>query len=183
MGDLNNGTYQVNLSIPDVLVGSSQAVAFSYSIVNTGYDQNAVEQALKKAVGALAQKAADAGAAAAATAVGADPSTGTAIANAVGPSLISKLTNVIFADCDGPVASGKHVFSGAQLAAQTGNGAVLSATDNNPGIDSPTGCGSNSQYFVSWSIKGQDVRPVNAAPIGKLEGLDKRLTEVREKRN
>jgi hypothetical protein len=183
MGDLNNGTYQVSMSIPNVVVGAQQAVAFSYSIVNTGYDQNSVEQALKKAVSALAQKGAEAGAAAASTALGGDPSTGKAIADAVGPTLIDKLTSVIFADCDGTVAGGKHVFSGAQLAAKTANGAVFSATDNNPGTDSPTGCGSNSQYYVSWSVKGENVTPINKTPIGKLEGADKHLTEALRKQN
>jgi hypothetical protein len=60
----------------------------------------------------------------------------------------------VFPDCDGAVAGGNHVFSGAQLAAQTANGHVISGTDNNKGTNSPTGCGSNSQYYVSWTIKG-----------------------------
>jgi hypothetical protein len=153
MGDLNNGSYKVNMSIPNALVGSKQAVAFSYSIVNTGYDQNTVEQALKKAVSALAQKAAEAGAEAASTALGGDPTTGKAIEDAVGPTLIGKLTSVIFADCDGTVAVGKHVFSGAQLAAETANGAVLSKTDNNPGTDSATGCG--RQLAILCVLVGQ----------------------------
>jgi hypothetical protein len=185
MGDLNNGTYQVSMSIPNVPVGDKQAVAFSYSIVNSGYDQNAVEQALKKAVSEGAQKAAEAGAVAAAQSIGVDPATAKAIEEAVGPSLIEKLVNVVFADCDGPVAAGKHVYSGAQLAAATANGAVLSATDNNPGIDSPTGCGGNSRYYVSWSIKGQNSQPTNTTPVGSLGGGGggDRLSGVLRKQN
>jgi hypothetical protein len=39
MGDVNNGTHTVNLSIPNVAVGPNDTVAFSYSIVNTGFDE------------------------------------------------------------------------------------------------------------------------------------------------
>jgi hypothetical protein len=50
MGDLDNGTFEVGLTIADVEVPAGQAVAFSYSIVNSGYNKNAIEQALQKVV-------------------------------------------------------------------------------------------------------------------------------------
>ena len=60
---------------------------------------------------------------------------------------------ILFANCDGPVAAGVHVFTGAELASPTLGGKVLTETDHNPGTDSPTGCGRNSNYYVTWSIR------------------------------
>ena len=68
MGDVNNGTHQVK--IPKVFVPAGQTVAFSYSIVNTGYNANSVEQALKSAVSAAMPKALQAAAAAGGAYVG-----------------------------------------------------------------------------------------------------------------
>jgi hypothetical protein len=62
MGDVNNGTHTVNLSIPNVAVGPNDTVAFSYSIVNIGYDKNSVEHALQSATNAAASKVAAAAA-------------------------------------------------------------------------------------------------------------------------
>jgi hypothetical protein len=70
MGDLNNGTYPVNISIPNIEVAAGERVAFSYSIVNTGYDQNTVEHDLSSAVASAASKAAGAGGGALAGPVG-----------------------------------------------------------------------------------------------------------------
>jgi hypothetical protein len=153
MGDVNNGTHAVNLVIDNIAADADQPVAFTYTIINSGYDQNTIEQDLKQAVGAAATKAAAAGATAAGTAIagpiGGD--IGGVVGNQAGGWLVGKLMNIIFANCDGTVAAGSHVYSGAQLAAQTANGKIISKTDPNPGTDSPTGCGSNSMYYVGWS--------------------------------
>jgi hypothetical protein len=50
MGDLNNGTYSINLSIPNVEVSAAEKVAFSYSIIKYGHDKDAIEQTLQKVV-------------------------------------------------------------------------------------------------------------------------------------
>ena len=161
MGDLNNGTYQVNLSIPNINAGATDAVAFSYAIVNSGYDKNTIEQQLKKAVSDAAGKASAAGGSAAGGALGG--SVGAEIGQYVGIQagkwLIDKIEGIIFANCDGPVAAGYHVYSGAQLAHQTANGHIISATDDNKGQDSPTGCGGNSRYYVGWSISSHPKPP------------------------
>ena len=152
MGDLNNGTFQVNLSIPNVSVPAGSTVAFSYTIVNTGFDKNTVEQDLSKAVGSAATAAASEGLKAAGAAI---PVVGPII-SVVGPPAaawaIGKLEGIIFADCDGTVAAGDHVYTGAALANLTAGNKVISATDENKGTNSPTGCGGNSHYFVTWSI-------------------------------
>lgn len=165
MGNLNNGTFPVNLSLPNIGVGPNDVVAFSYAIVNSGYNSDSVEQDLKKAAAALASKAATAGAGAVGGALGGPAGSLLSMVGAEAFSwLLGELTGIIFPNCDGPVAAGNHVYTGAQLAHQTANGATLSATDNNPGTDSATGCGSNSQYYVTWSIAG--VPPVQVHPAG-----------------
>ncbi len=154
MGDLNNGTFTVNLAIPATAL-PTDSVSFSYGIVNSGYDKNTLEQDMKKAVSDAASKGAKAGLSAAGDAL--IPGSGS-IVSSVGSLatdwLIGKLLGIVFADCDGPVAAGDHVYSGSQLAAQTANGHVISVTDDNKGTDSPTGCGANSRYYVSWTVKG-----------------------------
>jgi hypothetical protein len=154
MGELSNGTYQVSLSIPNLDVSAKEAMAFSYAIFNSGYDKNAIEQTLETEVALAAKTAAAAGSRAAGEAIGAE--VGQEIGNFVGSTaggwLIEKIDRIIFDNCDGSVAAGDHVYSGAQLAYQTARGQVISATDNNGGISSPRGCGSDSHYYVTWSI-------------------------------
>lgn len=154
MGDVNNGTHAVNLSV-QVAALPTDSVSFSYGIVNSGYDANKLEASLKSLVSSAASKGAKAGIAAAADAL--IPGSGS-IASTFGSSAadwaIGKLLDIVFANCDGSVAAGNHVYSGSQLAAQTAGGKTVSGTDDNKGTDSPTGCGANSRYYVSWSIKG-----------------------------
>jgi hypothetical protein len=150
MGNLNNGVYPVNLTIPNVAVAPGEKVAFSYSIVNTGYAANSTEADLVKAT--------DAAATAAASAAGGAISagTGTAVGTAAGGWLGPKIAGVIFADCDGPVAAGDHSWTGEALA-KLAIGHAVTTEDNNPGTDSPHGCGSNSQYYVTWTVSGAEV--------------------------
>jgi hypothetical protein len=58
MGDVDNGTHEVNLSVPNVAVSPSEAVAFTYSIVNAGGISN-FEQTLLKAGESAAQQLGD----------------------------------------------------------------------------------------------------------------------------
>jgi len=163
MGNLNNGTFEVGLTFDGVAVGGAVPVVLTYAIINNGHSSQAdVEKSLEKAGTQLAQKAAEA----AARAVGAEigsvlgASIGTAAVPVVGTALgalagwmVGEIGGLLFANCDGPVAAGVHVFTGSDLASKTGAGKVVSETDHNPGTDSPTGCGSNSNYYVTWSIK------------------------------
>jgi hypothetical protein len=65
-----------------------------------------------------------------------------------GRRLIQKIDRIIFENCDGSVAAGDHVYSGAQLAHQTARGQVISATNNNGGTSSPPGCRNDSHYYM-----------------------------------
>jgi hypothetical protein len=163
MGDLNNGTFKTGLLFDNVSVADTVPVVFTYTIVNNGHGSQAnVEKALQQAGTQLAQKASEA----AARAVGAEigsllgASIGTAAVPIVGTALgalagwlVGEIGGILFANCDGPVAAGVHVFTGAELASATRGGTVLTETDHNPGTDSPTGCGRNSNYYVTWSIR------------------------------
>jgi len=161
MGDVNNGTHQVNLTIPNVFVPAGQTVAFSYSIVNTGYNANSVEQALKTAVSAAMPKALQAAAAAGGTAIGCTEC-GAIVGQPASTWFTGKVENILFPDCDGTVAAGDHAFPESSLATATGNGNAVVATDDNKGTDSPTGCGSNSRYYVTWSVARS---PQTSAPV------------------
>ena len=148
MGDLNNGTYQVNLSIPNVVVPATAKVAFSYPIVNSGFDKNKIEQSLRKAASDNAGKAA--------SAIG-DETGGGPVATAGITAVLEEIEGVIFANCDGIVAAANHVFTGAELAQKTAGGKAYTVTDDNKGTDSPHGCGRNSHYFTTWSITSHAV--------------------------
>ncbi len=180
MGDLNNGTYQPGLVFKGVVVGDGETVVVSYLIVNKGHTtehRSKIEQDLEKAARELGGKAAQAASAAAvgaaSAAIGAAlgtavfPIVGTAIGALTGWLINKGATfgiDLIFANCDGPVAGAVHPFTGAQLRQSTDNGKPLSTRDDTPGTDSPTGCGSNSHYYVNWSVRKvgegqQDVAP------------------------
>jgi hypothetical protein len=161
LGDLNNGTFPLNMAFPNLQVRPHENVTLNYVMVNAGHqDPSAVEQGIKQLSETLAQKAATAAATAAGGAVGAalGASIGTAVVPLLGTALgalagwiINDVWGFLFADCDGPVAAAVHVLKGSEiLAAQQRGGMVV--RDEHPGVDSPAGCGSNSHYFVTWSV-------------------------------
>jgi hypothetical protein len=151
MGDVNNGTHTVNLSVPNVFVPAGETAVFSYSIVNTGYDANSVEQALKSGVSAALPGALQAAATAGGTAAGC-AACGAIVGKQASSWFTGKVENILFPNCDGTVAAADHAFPQASLTQATANGNVIVATDDNKGTDSPTGCGANSRYYVTWSV-------------------------------
>jgi hypothetical protein len=150
MGNLNNGTFQVDLSIANVEVAPQDRVTFSYSIINSGYNKSAIEQKLQQVAESAASQGAQAGGAAAGGAI--DGPVGSAIGKEAASWILGKLEGVVFADCDGTVAAAVHTYTGAQLAELTAGGKVISTTDENKGTKSPDGCGRDSHYFVTWSL-------------------------------
>jgi len=191
MGDLDDGTYQTDLSFMNVPVEDNQAVVLSYLIVNNGHSDPAkIEEALQAAASDLGQTAVQEAATELAGAALGDTITivlGDAgdvvcpivggILGAVAGWVIGKIGSILFADCDGVVAAGVHAFSGAKLRAGTSNEGIIHGSDNNPGYNSPAGCGCNSDYVVNWSIGGPVVvrppiirpRPITPpTPPGRL---------------
>jgi hypothetical protein len=179
MGNVGDGTHEVNLSIPNVAVGPTDHAAFTYTIVNCGHGSSAdIEEALQKAVAAAASKLAQQwatntgtqapAAAASGAAAGAPPKAliRTAGADAFG-WLAGKIDGILFANCDGVVAGADCVFFLDEMATETAiaNGNPVTYVDFSPGTNSPDGCGANSEYYVTWSFSTYPPAPAGR-PVG-----------------
>jgi hypothetical protein len=163
MGDLNNGNYGVGIVFQNIEIRPGETAVFSYAIVNSGHqDPSWVEQQLQNTVATLATKGAQAAATAVGDAIGgmvglelgtmAIPLIGSAL-GALAGWLVSSLGGIILANCDGPVASGFHVFPFDDIQRGTAGGVQpFGVNDDQPGVDSATGCGSNSHYSVAGSV-------------------------------
>jgi len=172
MGNVNNGTHQVNLSIPGVAVGPNDHSAFTYSIVNCGHGSRAaIEAAIQKATAAAAAKLAQQWAAQAPTASPAKAPIRKVGSDAFG-WLAGKIEGILFANCDGVVAGGDCIFFPGEEASITQNGNVAKfGPDSCPGTNSPVGCGSNSQYYVSWSVSAGPHAPAGSSRGGRAGGI------------
>jgi hypothetical protein len=53
------------------------------------------------------------------------------------------------------VAKGAHIYTAATLATLTAGGKKITGHDYTPGTESPAGCGSNSRYWVDWTISAK----------------------------
>lgn len=140
MGDLNNGTFGVNLSFPNVVLNPTDTVTLNYLIVNSGHKSPSdVESIMEKAGTALLSFGA---------------SEIPYLGSALGPLaswLGNELVGFINANCDGVVAAEQDTFTYASLMAKT-QGGPFTQTTRHPGTNSPTGCGRNSNYFVTWQM-------------------------------
>jgi hypothetical protein len=126
-------------------------VTFNYLVVNAGHAtweqvndslQNAGDNMARAVLG---DAAADMGFAPV------QPIVGSIVTPAAG-LLIHGIEQLWIADCDGLVAAEVAVFNGSQLWGMAGQDPYTHSTFH-PGLDSPTGCGSNSRYWASWKIE------------------------------
>ena len=159
MGDNDNGPHPVSLHLKPILVDSPNTkVVYNYAIVNAGHGNGS--EIIKKLQTTL-EELANLGSAWAGTTTGAaiGGTFGGPIGAAVGAFagfIAGGALQIIFANCDGPVAVQQVVFTGQDLWRLTqGSGNKLVQNVNHPGIDSPWGCGSNSNYTVNWSVTRQ----------------------------
>ncbi len=163
MGNLNNGTYPVGLGVSAVIpTDVAVPVVFSYVILNNGNgDHAAVQHGVETALSALGTQAAKAATTAAGGAIGAvlGAELGTAVVPLVGTAIgalagwvVSTVGGFLFANCDGVVATGIHVYTSTQLIQNTAGGHKITDTVEHPGSDSPDGCGGNSRYFTTTTI-------------------------------
>jgi len=154
MGDLNNGHYPVGLAFEDILIADpATPVIFNYQIVNSGHASQAdLDHALTSGAAQLAAQ----GAAALGDAL--VPGTGS-IWGMAASAAVQWLGGILFADCDGPVAIDQVARKAEaidQAIEKANTWGTYSDTRFYPGTDSPAGCGSNSQYTVTWSVtRGQ----------------------------
>ena len=163
LGKRNNGNFPLNMDFSKVSIAHGETAVLTYNMVNSGHqDPNKVETELKTLTETLAQKGAQIASTAVGTAIGSalGAAIGTAVVPIIGTALgslagylVGGAFGLIFADCDGPVASAVHVLTYDQIKAVVASGKAQTHTDNHPGIDSADGCGSNSHYTVTWSVK------------------------------
>ena len=149
MGDVNNGTFPVNLTFSKIAVGPTDTVVLNYLIVNTGHkNPSQVVSTLETAGTKLATEAGTAAGAAIGSVI---PGLGTAL-GAVAGWLAGEITSLLNANCDGAVAAEQNTFPSSDLTAKTAHGPFSHTTKHN-GTDSPHGCGSNSVYYVTWHMQ------------------------------
>jgi hypothetical protein len=161
LGDFDNGEYStinyvpsdIGPSLAPVVINDPAAKsAFIFQLVNAG---NVPEGALTGRVAATADQLAGITAGLA----GAGATVGAALSSAAFPAglLLEAFANLwswLNTDCDGPVAVDQISGPRYVLDAWTDNPAKLVRTQQTyPGTDSPTGCGGNSNYEVTWSLQ------------------------------
>jgi hypothetical protein len=163
MGNVNNGTHPVGLGIAATIpTDVAVPVVFSYVILNNGNgDHAAIQHGVESALSSLGTEAAKAATKVAGGAIG--EALGTALGTAVVPFIgsaigalagwvVGKVGGLLFANCDGVVATGIHVYSSTQLIQNTAAGHKITETVEHPGTDSEDGCGGNSRYSTTTSI-------------------------------
>jgi hypothetical protein len=159
LGDQNNGHHPIGLRIGPVLVNDPNiGVVFNYLIINSGHQNpGEVAKALTTVGNALASKGAQAATSAIGAAVGL--SAGSVVLPVIGSTLgalagflVGGLADIFGANCDGPVASEQLAFKGIDLFNRTAIVKSFHHATFHPGIDSPSGCGSNSKYIANYTI-------------------------------
>ncbi len=161
LGNLGDGTYPLHLAVGPVAVDDPNlGIAANYLIVNSGHSSwSTVDGVLTKAGNELASAGAKSATSAIGSAVGA--SIGSAIMPVIGTALgilagwlVGGFLGILTADCDGPVAAEQPALKGIDLWNRTQvPGASFQHTTYHPGIDSADGCGSNSEYYVTWQVQ------------------------------
>ena len=156
MGDVNNGTHSVGLSVEVDIPDDDTIVVFSYLVINNGHGGNdAKAKAAQSALSTIAKEIiAHKAITATSIAVGSIlvPFFASAVAAVAVVMGLVEAGLVLFADCDGAVASGTLPFKCSDLIKRTSSGQKISDNTHHPGTDSPTGCGSNSSYSTSCTI-------------------------------
>jgi hypothetical protein len=138
MGNVNNGTHQVELSFNGIEVDQDDTVLFNYLIVNAGSATEAQVESELRTVGA-------------AWANGQGP-TPPQMTSALGADLAwfnSELKGILKSTCDGMVAAEQSRFLYGDLL-QLIPSNIVSHQTVHAGTHSPSGCGNNSQYTVNW---------------------------------
>jgi phospholipase C len=157
LGDLNNGTHSVGLSVQADIPDDDTTVVFNYMVFNNGHGHNdVVEKAAQTALSSIGEEVVK-HAATAATAV----TIGSVVVPFFGSALIAvakilgatEVVSLLFADCDGVVAAGTLPFTCSELIKRTTSGRKITETANHSGSNSPDGCGSNSQYSTTATLE------------------------------
>lgn len=169
LGDHKEGFTNPGIRLENIPLADNEVAVFTYVIVNSGHQSpNVVLGALEDAATSLAKTGANAAAQAVGTAAGAAvgaaigallgfpiPIVGTLVGAALG-ALVSEFfgsfIDFLNPNCDGPIGSAVQTITGAELRDKLNSGQPFSHKDHNPGVDSPSGCGRNSDYYTTWSV-------------------------------
>ena len=126
LGDVNNGTHSVGLSIEVDIPDDDTIVVFNYLIVNNGHGGNdAKTKAVQSALSTIAEEIIKhPGTTATAITVGliAVPLVGSALVAVAGILAVTEAGLLLFADCDGVVAAGAIRFTCSDLIKRTSSG-------------------------------------------------------------
>ena len=144
-GDAFPNLQWVNVDVPDPTPENPDggAITWTFLLVNAGHVGSGFIDVFNKASDAFAG-------AFAGEVVGGNPAALAGVATVLG---VQELVNLLTADCDGTVAVGAFSLTAAQLAGMAPTPPqVWSTTQDNPGTNSPPGCGSNSDYVVTYQI-------------------------------
>jgi hypothetical protein len=166
----HSGVFPVGVAFNNIALADTDAIVIITTIVNSSQGESKTFQYLNTALSKLEGAAASAlvklltseiltdsvkeeiGATIGATlGTAVVPVLGSAL-GALGGYLLGEGWGLLFPNCDGPVVASMFVYSGYELKQATANGKPLVTTTNYPGIDSPDGCGDNSNYNVTFRI-------------------------------
>jgi LGFP repeat-containing protein len=136
-GDVNNGDHLVGLCFGPLLIDPAAPIVFNYQILNSSADGGKIKAVFDDVAKALAGSSAVTGNWWAAAAL--------AVARYAAGFIMP-------GNCDGPVAVDQISVTGADLINWTQGNGIYAETRFYPGTDSNVGCGSNSRYFVTWSV-------------------------------
>jgi phospholipase C len=157
LGNLNNGTHSVALSVEADIPDDDTTVVFTYVVFNNGHGHNdVVEKAVQTALSSIGEEVVKHTAATAtAVTIGAVvvPFLGSALIAVSAILGVAEVASLLFADCDGVVAAGTLRFTCSELVKKTKSGQKITETANHNGTDSPHGCGSNSQYSTTATVQ------------------------------
>jgi hypothetical protein len=138
IGNVSAGqTCTVDLEVGPVEVGATDSVVVSFIVANLGYDQSNEGLGLK-----VLNTLSDA-AAAVLTAYYGHGSAWDTLNKAT-----QWINGIMATNCDGLVAQDRYEMTGADLPQLGGP-----QTREYPGMSSPTGCGANSDYLVTWDAR------------------------------
>lgn len=159
VGDVNNGDHQVSMASPPLFVAAgAKPAVFSYMIYN-GQTTNlgiSLNDLAKKVIDSYVQQILEGGSSQAQ--IPDDPRLpdnatfdNTSWINVLE---LAAIGSFFFPDCDGMVVADVIGRSKSELdtAIDSAGGVSYKQTRRYPGTDSPAGCGSNSDYTVTWTV-------------------------------
>lgn len=140
LGDMNNGDHGFSngtepngLWFGPISLDENGRVSLTYSVMNIGHQSDSdAQRAAQTAADAAAKYAQQKG-------------TGSLYLD-IAKAIIQALIGFAFANCDGPVANGGFVLTEMEIGAHIGPNGRWDIVNKSYGTDSPTGCGSNSDY-------------------------------------